>query len=57
MRFRFPPDFSFGEKKRLLSEVVQKIKVNSKYEVHLFLKQPPQISFGLTVPIGDPDEI
>ena len=47
-------DFSFGEKKRLLSEVIQKIKVDSKNEVYLFLKQPPQISFGLTVPIGVP---
>ena len=45
-------DFSFGEKKRLLCEVIHKIKVDSKNEVHLLLKQPPRISFGLTVPIS-----
>ena len=45
-------DFSFGEKKRFLCEVIQKIKVDSKNEVHLFLKQPSQISLGLTVHSG-----
>ena len=50
-------DFSFGEKKRFLCEVIQKIKVDSKNEVHLFLKQPPQISLGLTVHSGVPNRI
>ena len=47
-------DFSFGEKKRLLGEVIHKIKVGSKNEVHLFLKRPAQISLGSTAPIGSP---
>jgi predicted HTH domain antitoxin len=37
-------DFDRQEKKRLLSEVVQKIKVNSLKEVHLFLALPRKIS-------------
>jgi site-specific DNA recombinase len=46
-------DFSFGEKKRLLCEVIHKIKVDSKEEVHLFLKAPERgTSFGLTFPSG-----
>jgi site-specific DNA recombinase len=50
-------DFSFGERKRLLSEVIHKIKVDSKEEVHLFLKRPAQISLGLTVQYGSPNRI
>jgi len=43
-------DFDRQEKKRLLSEVVQKIKVNSLEEVHLFLALPQRVnSLGLTV--------
>ena len=45
-------DFSFGEKKNFLSEVIQKIKVDSKNGVHLFLKQLPQIALGSTVHDG-----
>src|SRR3990167_7235477 len=42
-------DFSFGEKKRLLCEVIHKIKVDSKKEVHLFLRAPERIEpLGLT---------
>jgi site-specific DNA recombinase len=48
-------DFSFGEKKRFLCEVIHKIKVDSKDEVHLFLKPPQRLkSLGLTVPSGRP---
>ncbi|MFH1782149.1 MAG: recombinase family protein [Candidatus Omnitrophota bacterium] len=47
-------DFSFGEKKSFLSEVIQKIKVDSKNEAHLFLKQPPKITLGITVLNGSP---
>jgi len=54
MRLGFPPDFSFGEKKRLLGEIIHKIKVDSKNEVHLFMKRPVQISLGLTVQYGSP---
>jgi len=51
----FPPDFSFGEQKRLLGEVVHKIKVDSKARVHLFLRSPERASsFGLTVQYGSP---
>jgi hypothetical protein len=47
--------FSFGEKKRFLGEVIHKIKVDSKDEVHLFLKPPQRVnSLGLTVPSGGP---
>jgi hypothetical protein len=45
-------DFSTGEKKRLLGEVIHKIKVDSKNEVHLFFRTPPQFSLGLTVQSG-----
>jgi hypothetical protein len=46
-------DYDRKEKKRLLSEVVQKIKVNSLEEVHLFLALPQRInSLGLTVKHG-----
>jgi len=46
-------DFSFGEKKRFLGEVIHKIKVDSKNEVYLFLKPPQRLkSLGLTVPSG-----
>ncbi|MBU1998959.1 MAG: recombinase family protein, partial [Candidatus Omnitrophica bacterium] len=46
-------DFDRQEKKRLLSEVVQKIKVNSLDEVHLFLALPQRVnSLGLTVRHG-----
>jgi hypothetical protein len=38
-------DFDRQEKKKILSEVIQKIKVNSsKDEVHLFLNLPCKIS-------------
>src|SRR3989338_2537061 len=37
-------DFDRQEKKKLLSEVIQKIKVNSLKEVHLFLALPRKIS-------------
>ena len=41
------------EKKRLLSNVVQKIKVNSLEEIHLFLALPQRVnSLGLTVRHG-----
>ena len=41
------------EKKRLLSDVVQKIKVNSLEEIHLFLALPQRVnSLGLTVRHG-----
>ena len=49
-------DFSFGEKKRFLSEVIQKIKVDSKNEVHLIMRTP-QTLLGVTVPIGSPTGI
>ena len=46
-------DFSFGEKKRFLGEVIHNIKVDSKNEVYLFLKPPQRLkSLGLTVPSG-----
>jgi hypothetical protein len=55
MRIGFPPDFSFGEKKRLLCEVIHKIKVDSKNEVHLFLKAPQKLEFlGSTIQLGSP---
>jgi hypothetical protein len=38
--------FSFGEKKRFLGEVIHKIKVDSKDEVHLFLKPPQGLALG-----------
>jgi len=38
-------DFSFGEKKHLLGEVIHKIKVDSKNEVHLFLRPPQRFNF------------
>jgi hypothetical protein len=44
-----------AEKKRFLGEVIHKIKVDSKDEVHLFLKPPQRVnSLGLTVPSGSP---
>jgi len=44
---------SFGEKKRLLGEVIHKIKVDSKNEVHLYFRLPQQLnSLGLTVHSG-----
>ena len=50
--------FSFAERKRFLCEVIHKIKVDSKNEVHLFLRTPQRVnSLGLTVPIGSPNEI
>ena len=45
--------FSFAERKRFLCEVIHKIKVDSKNEVHLFFRTPKRVnSFGLTVPFG-----
>ena len=58
--------FLMSEKKRFLGEVVHKIKVDSKSEVHLLLKPPPLLRFasqtkakrrGLTVPSGSPNRI
>jgi hypothetical protein len=43
-------DFDRQEKKRLLMEVIQKIKVNSRDEVHLFLSLPRRIS---ALPLGE----
>ena len=43
-------DFDKQEKKRLLMEVIQKIKVNSRDEVHLFLGLPRRIS---ALPLGE----
>lgn len=37
-------DFDRQEKKRILSCIIQRIKVNSKDEVHLFLNLPRKIS-------------
>jgi hypothetical protein len=46
-------DFSAGVKKRLLCEVIHKIKVDSKNEVHLFLRPPQRLEpLGLTVQRG-----
>jgi len=42
-------DFDRQEKKRILLEVIQKIKVNSLDEVHLFLSLPRKISL---LPMG-----
>ena len=47
-------DFEEAEKKRILTEAIQKIKVNSKNEVHLFLNLPQRISLGSTVHHGAP---
>ena len=50
---RVSADFDRQEKKRLLSEVVQKIKVNSLEEVHFYLALPQRVnSLGLTVRHG-----
>jgi hypothetical protein len=51
-------DFSAGVKKRLLCEVIHKIKVDSKNEVHLFLRPPQRLEpLGLTVQRGVPNRI
>jgi hypothetical protein len=40
MHFRVSADFDRQEKKRILLEVIQKIKVNSSNEVHLLINLP-----------------
>jgi hypothetical protein len=48
-------DFDRQEKKRILLEVLQKIKVNSLDEVHLFLSLPRKIflPLGASTPLGE----
>ena len=50
MHFRVSADSDRQEKKRILLEVIQKIKVNSRDEVHLFLSLPRRIS---ALPLGE----
>jgi site-specific DNA recombinase len=51
-------DFSLGEKRKILAGVLQKIKVVSKKEIHLFLKAPQRVNpLGSTITNGSPNRI